>query len=206
MYICDQASERAADIITASIEKERKNNPSFQYEGPSVEESALTAATQAEATVRAAADEDIANGEGPIVSYPDPLVAQAIVQHLKQQGADVSARPEVFAAVPPQNGDNKSTVATANFISETVASVSDISDCSAQESADVTGTKGSKTPAPVGWVVANFPVNDTQGKLLEYLLAGSSTELDVELDNLLDGVPGGGFKFTREKKKRESSC
>ena len=183
-------------MITASIEKERKNNPSFQYEGPSVEESALAAATEAEATARAAADEDIANGEGPIVPYPDPLVALAIVQHLKQQGAGVSARPKVFAAIPPQNGDKKSTRATANtIISETVAVVSDIPDCSAQESADVTGTKGSENPAPLGWLVANFPVNDTQGKLLEYLLAGSSTELDVELDNLLDG-----FKFPRGKK------
>jgi hypothetical protein len=62
------------------------------------------------------------------------------------------------------------------------------------------GIAPSSPLAGSGWIVANFPVNIVQGRLLEYLLAGDSAASDAELDGLISAVAvAGGTKGGKGK-------
>ena len=75
--------------------------PPVEYNGLTSDEAAAAAGEAAAAKVVAAVAEEDANSGGPRVVYPDALVAQVIVQHLKQQQADVAIRQKCAAYVPP---------------------------------------------------------------------------------------------------------
>jgi hypothetical protein len=98
-----QAAEEAAAATAAAIERAATTDPPVQYEGPNSEDAAAAAGDSAAAKlIEAFAEEDASDRGGPRVAYPDALVAQAIVQHLKQQQAGVAARRKYAAHVPPE--------------------------------------------------------------------------------------------------------
>ena len=72
-------------------------------------------------------------------------------------------------------------------------------DYQAEAAAAVEQRDAASLDSGTGWIVANFPVSVLQGRLLEYLLAGTSAEPDSELDALIVAAVASGTKASKEK-------
>jgi hypothetical protein len=95
------AAELAAAVATTAMETVT-TEPTLTYDGSTVKEAALLAGEAAASAVVAAVEAELVlNGGSLTVLYPDALVVQVIVQHLKQKLASVTGRHKCGARVPP---------------------------------------------------------------------------------------------------------